>query len=116
MGDEALPIIEIRPKNTFYTYEAKYIKGMTDFIIPAPLPRKVYFRVQKIALSAYRALGCRHFARVDMIVNKKNQPYLLEVNTIPGMTSTSLLPQAAKEKGILFDELVLKILKAALPE
>ncbi len=114
VGDEALPVIEIRPKDTFYTYEAKYIKGLTDFIIPARLPKRVYFQVQEIALSAYHALGCRHFARVDMIVNKKNKPYLLEVNTIPGMTATSLLPQAAAKKGIGFDDLVLKILKLAL--
>lgn len=114
VGDEALPVIEIRPKDAFYTYEAKYIKGLTDFIIPAPLPKKVYSQVQKIALSAYHALGCRHFARVDMIVNKKNKPYLLEVNTIPGMTATSLLPQAAAKRGISFDNLVLKILKLAI--
>lgn len=114
VGDEALPVIEIRPKDAFYTYEAKYIKGLTNFIIPAPLPQKVYSRVQEIALAAYHALGCRHFARVDMIVNKKNRPYLLEVNTIPGMTETSLLPQAAAKWGISFDNLVLKILELAL--
>ena len=114
VGDEALPVIEIRPKDAFYTYEAKYIKGLTDFIIPARLPKRVYSQVQKIALSAYHALGCRHFARVDMIVNKKNKPYLLEVNTIPGMTATSLLPQAAAKRGISFDDLVLNILKLAI--
>ena len=114
VGNEALPVIEIQPKDAFYTYEAKYIKGLTDFIIPARLPKRVYSQVQKIALSAYHALGCRHFARVDMIVNKKNKPYLLEVNTIPGMTATSLLPQAAAKRGISFDNLVLKILEMAL--
>ncbi len=114
VGDQALPVIEIRPKDAFYTYKAKYIKGLTNFIIPARLPKRVYSQVQKIALSAYHALGCRHFARVDMIVNKKNKPYLLEVNTIPGMTATSLLPQAAAKRGILFDDLVLKILELAL--
>lgn len=114
VGDEALPVIEIRPKDAFYTYEAKYIKGLTDFVIPARLPKKVYSQVQRIALIAYHALGCRHFARVDMIVNKKNKPYLLEVNTIPGMTATSLLPQAAAKRGISFDDLVLRILELAL--
>lgn len=114
VGDEALPVIEIQPKDAFYTYEAKYIKGLTDFVIPARLPKKVYSQVQRIALIAYHALGCRHFARVDMIVNKKNKPYLLEVNTIPGMTATSLLPQAAAKRGISFDDLVLRILELAL--
>lgn len=114
VGNEILPVIEIRPKNAFYTYEAKYIKGLTDFIIPARLPKKVYSQVQMIALAAYHALGCRHFARVDIIVSKENKPYLLEVNTIPGMTVTSLLPQAAAKKGMAFDDLVLKILKLAL--
>lgn len=114
VGDEALPVIEIRPKDAFYTYEAKYIKGLTDFIIPARLSKRVYSQVQRIALTAYHALGCRHFARVDMIVNKKNKPYLLELNTIPGMTATSLLPQAAAKRGISFDNLVLKILEMAL--
>ena len=114
VGDEALPVIEIRPKDAFYTYEAKYIKGLTDFIIPARLSKRVYSQVQEIALSAYHALGCRHFARVDIIVSKKNKPYLLEVNTIPGMTATSLLPQASAKRGISFDDLVLKILEMAL--
>lgn len=114
VGGEVLPVIEIRPKNAFYTYEAKYIKGLTDFIIPARLSKRVYSQVQRIALSAYQALGCRHFARVDIIVSKKNKPYLLEVNTIPGMTATSLLPQASAKRGISFDNLVLKILEMAL--
>ncbi len=114
VGDEALPVIEIRPKDAFYTYEAKYIKGLTDFVIPAPLPKRAYSQVQRIALAAYHALGCRHFARVDIVMNKKNKPYLLEVNTIPGMTATSLLPQAAAKRGIGFDDLVLKILELTL--
>jgi D-alanine-D-alanine ligase len=114
VGTRALPVIEIRPKDTFYTYQAKYVKGLTDFIIPARLSKKVYSRVEKIALSAYQALDCRHFGRVDLIVNRKNQPYLLEVNTIPGMTATSLLPQAARHQGISFDSLIVKILKLAI--
>ncbi|MBI3990597.1 MAG: D-alanine--D-alanine ligase, partial [Candidatus Omnitrophica bacterium] len=81
---------------------------------PAPLPAEVYARVQEAALIAHKSIGCYCFSRVDIIVNKNNEPVILEVNTIPGLTSTSLLPKAAKAKGIDFPSLVSKMIESAL--
>ncbi|MBI3292770.1 MAG: D-alanine--D-alanine ligase [Elusimicrobia bacterium] len=114
LGDQPLPVIEIIPANPFYDYEAKYVPGKSTHVIPARLPAGVLHRVQMLALAAFRALGAKAVARVDMIVDRRMEPFLLEVNTIPGMTETSLLPEAARAIGISFDELVLKILKYSL--
>lgn len=105
-----LPVLELVTKKEFYDYEAKYTKGMTEFIIPARLPKPVYEHTQKIALDAHRALGCHGFSRVDVIVMNNLEPYILEVNTIPGMTDLSDLPAEAAHAGISYDELVLEIL------
>ncbi|MBI5892302.1 MAG: D-alanine--D-alanine ligase [Deltaproteobacteria bacterium] len=102
----ALPIIEVKPKNGLYDYKSKYTKGMTEYICPAPLIKTLESRIKKIALDAYNALGCSGAARVDIMLDKKNRPYVLEVNTIPGMTELSLLPKAANHAGIDFPELV----------
>ncbi|MBM7624384.1 D-alanine--D-alanine ligase family protein [Sporohalobacter salinus] len=109
-----LPIIEIKPKNGVYDFEAKYTKGMTEFIIPARLEEEIYNWAQEMANKAYKVLKCSGMARVDLIVSKEGKPYVLEVNTIPGMTETSLLPQAAKAAEIEFPDLVLKILEYAV--
>jgi len=109
----ALPIIEILPKEELYNYKAKYTPGFCEFITPAPLKKSDYLKAEKIALRAYQALNCRDFARVDMIM-REGETYLLEVNTIPGMTGKSLLPRAAQAEGIGFPELVDKIVKSAL--
>ncbi len=109
----ALPILELRPKNEFYDYEAKYTAGGTDFILPARLPKDLYKHVQDTALSAHRSLGCHGFSRVDIIVGSDHTPYVHEVNTIPGMTEQSDLPAEAECAGISFDELVVRILESA---
>jgi D-alanine-D-alanine ligase len=109
----ALPILELRAKNEFYDYEAKYTKGMTEFVLPAELPDDITERAKKIAIEAHKALWCYGVSRVDMIVNN-NDLYVLEVNTLPGMTTTSDLPAQAENFGIGFDDLVEKILLSGL--
>ncbi len=114
LGNEPLPVIEIIPKTTFYDYRAKYEPGMSEHIVPAKLPRQQYELAQSLALSAHCALGCEGATRVDMVIDEKGKIYLLEINTIPGMTETSLLPEAAAVAGIDFKQLVVKILSYAL--
>ncbi|MFH1782690.1 MAG: D-alanine--D-alanine ligase [Candidatus Omnitrophota bacterium] len=114
LGDTPLPIVEIIPKNKFFDFEAKYKKGFTEYISPAKIDDSIYAECQSAALKAHKALGARFFSRVDIILSKDNIPYILEVNTIPGLTETSLLPKAANEAGIDFEELTLKILESAI--
>lgn len=109
----ALPVLELVPQKEFYDFEAKYTAGMTDFVLPARLPKPLYKKVQDTALAAHRALGCYGVSRVDMIVSKDHIPYVHDVNTIPGMTERSDLPAEAENAGISFDELVVKILESA---
>ncbi|MFO7819708.1 MAG: D-alanine--D-alanine ligase [Halanaerobacter sp.] len=111
---EALPVIEIRPRGGVYDYESKYTKGATDFVIPAPLDEEVYNKAQELSLKSHQILNCQGVSRVDLRVTPRGEVYVLEVNTIPGMTETSLLPQAAAEKGLEFPELVEKILNLAI--
>ncbi len=112
--DRALPLIELRPHREFYDYIAKYTPGECEFIIPAELDAETTARVQELALHAHRALGCFGFSRVDLRLTPQNEPYLLEVNTLPGMTDTSDLPKAAAAMGIAFDDLVERMLLTAL--
>ena len=114
LGDRALGAIEIVPKNIFYDYEAKYKAGMSEHFFPARVPAEVYQRVLQNGLDAHRALGCRGYSRVDFIVDAAGAPYVLEVNTLPGMTATSLLPDIARGAGISFPDLVEEILRLAL--
>lgn len=111
----ALPIIEIIPQNehTFFDYEAKYTPGATREICPAPLPTHLAQKAQHCALTAHRALGCKGYSRTDMIL-KEEEIYVLELNTIPGMTETSLFPLAARTMGISFTTLLEKLIKLAL--
>jgi D-alanine-D-alanine ligase len=111
----ALPILELRPKSKagFYDYEAKYTKGMTEFILPAELSPEVTKTCQELAVTTFRALNCSGYARVDMIVSPEGQPYVLEVNTLPGMTDTSDLPAMAQEAGMSYDQLVERILMSS---
>jgi D-alanine-D-alanine ligase len=114
LGDQALPILELVPKRqAFYDYKAKYTKGETQFILPARLEKYVYARVQKLALLCHQVIGCAGFSRVDLIVEHGEDPYFLEVNTLPGMTDISDLPAQAAHVGISYDQLVLEILKSA---
>lgn len=108
----ATEILELRPKNEWYDYEAKYTKGMTEFILPAEISEKLTKEVKDIAIKAFEACGCSGVSRVDfLIVNEI--PYVLEINTSPGMTDTSDLPAQAAACGIEYDELVELILKSA---
>lgn len=115
LGDQPLPIIEIIParSRTFYDFHAKYAPGGSRHLLPARLTRRHADRARVLALSACRVLGTRAVARVDFIVDARRGPALLEVNTIPGMTETSLLPEAARAAGFDFDALVLKIAEAS---
>ena len=108
----ALPVIEIKPKSRFFDYRAKYTLGLTRYIVPAKIKDEEGRRVKQQALTAHRVLGCQGFSRVDVIL-KDSCPYILEVNTIPGLTETSLLPKAAKTAGISFDSLCLRLVKLA---
>jgi D-alanine-D-alanine ligase len=108
-----LPIIEIAPKSGFYDFHSKYTKGETEYIIPARIPREKYLTAQDLSLRAFRALGCSGVARVDLMLDERDNPFVLEVNTMPGMTETSLLPKAANYAGIAFEELAERILLGA---
>jgi D-alanine-D-alanine ligase len=111
-GFEVLPILELRPKRRFYDYVAKYTKGETEFILPAPLNPSEERLVKEMALKAFVEAGCRGFGRVDGIFSD-GRFYFLEINTVPGLTETSDLPASAKAGGIEFEELVEIILKSA---
>lgn len=102
VGDEALPVVEIVPKVDFYSYENKYTKGNSDYFCPARLGPEITAAVQSAALAAHRALGLRVYSRVDVLLDASDRPFVLEVNTIPGMTATSLLPKAAAAAGLDF--------------
>lgn len=114
LDKDPLPVIEIIPEHGIYDYECKYQKGKSQYIVPAELPPKTVPQLQEYARLAYRALGCRHYARVDFRLTENQEAFCLEVNTLPGMTATSLVPKAAKATGIDFPELVDKIIKFAL--
>jgi D-alanine-D-alanine ligase len=109
-----LPAIEIVAPGGFYDFSAKYQKGKTQYLCPAPLPTKVLQKIGELAYRSYQVLGCEGAARVDFRITPRGQPYVLEINTVPGMTATSLLPMAAAQAGIGYDDLVERILRSAL--
>ncbi|MZH02279.1 MAG: D-alanine--D-alanine ligase [Nitrospinae bacterium] len=108
-----MPIIHIRPKSGFYDYEAKYTSGKTEYICPADINKDEAERCRQVAIQVFQVLRGRGFPRVDVILDEQGVPQVLEMNTIPGMTPTSLLPMAAREMGMAFDDLVVEILKTA---
>jgi D-alanine-D-alanine ligase len=108
-----MPIIHIRPKSGFYDYEAKYTSGKTEYICPADIEEDEADRCRQVAIKVFQVLRGRGFPRVDVILDGQGTPQVLEINTIPGMTPTSLLPMAAQEMGMEFDDLVVEILKTA---
>lgn len=114
LDGKPLPVIELKPKAEFYSYKAKYTKGMTDYLVPAPISESLAARLNDLAGQVYRALGLRHFARIDFMVDDGGSPYVLEANTIPGFTEFSLLPKAAKTAGIPFDDLCRRLISLAL--
>ncbi len=113
LNNAVLGGVEVRPSLEFYSYEAKYTSGLTEYILPPVLDRKSYALSKRLALASHKALQCSGATRVDLRVNNRGNPFVLEVNTIPGMTETSLLPKIAKKAGIEFPDLLEKILAGA---
>ncbi len=113
LGDQAFPLIRIEAPGGSYDYQAKYFSDETRYFCPSGLPSAQEGRIQALALRASRILDCRGWGRVDVMLNAKGEPYLLEANTVPGMTGHSLVPMAAKQAGIQFDDLVVRILEDA---
>lgn len=114
LEDRSIGAIEIVPKNEFYDFEAKYTDGMAEHIFPARLEPLLYDKAEQAGLAAHRALGCKGYSRVDLLVTSSGDCYVLEVNTLPGMTALSLLPEiAAKGAGLSFEALVSRIIESA---
>ena len=113
VGDSILPIVEIIPKNKFYDYKCKYSLGMSSYEVPAEIATDVKEKINKYSLELHHLIGCRHYSRIDVKLDSNNNIYLLEINTLPGMTQTSLLPKAARTYGITFSELIDKIINLA---
>lgn len=113
INGEPLPLIEVVPKSGFYDFQSKYTKGATEYILPARLPEKLSREIQEATLEIYRELGCEGCARADFIVDDHGRFFFLEINTIPGMTETSLIPKAAVHVGLSFENLVDKLLDSS---
>jgi D-alanine-D-alanine ligase len=114
LGEEALPIVEIRPKHEIYDYECKYTKGMSEYEVPASLDPQVAETARSLAESAHRILRLSAYSRVDLRLDPEDRLWCLEANSLPGMTPTSLLPKAARAAGISFEELCERIVHLAL--
>lgn len=114
VDNKALPVLEIKPKHELYDYECKYTSGMSEYEVPAQISKDAERILQEQALKAFTALGCEGYARVDFRLGKDEKPFCLEVNTLPGMTATSLVPKMAKAVGISFEELVERIIQLSL--
>lgn len=114
LDGHAMGIVEIRPKSGVYDYASKYTKGLTEYFAPAPLGEKLTAAIRAAAEKAYQACGCRDYARVDFMVDEHEAFYLLEINTLPGMKETSLLPMSARCEGLDFTELVKAMITPAL--
>lgn len=113
LGEEILPSIRIQPAGTFYDYEAKYLSDETQYFCPAGLEASQEANLQALVLKAWTTLGCKGWGRIDVMLDSDGQFYLLEANTSPGMTSHSLVPMAARQAGLSFSQLVVRILELA---
>ncbi len=116
LGDQVLGGVEVIPSAEFYSYKAKYTPGLTRYILPPELDETLYNKLKMLALASHRALGCKGATRVDLILDESNNPYVLEVNTIPGMTETSLLPKIARLAGLDFGDLIEEIIRISLKD
>lgn len=116
LNGKVLGGVEVKPSLDFYNYEAKYTAGKTEYILPPEISSNSYEKVKEIALKAHTSLGCKGATRVDLKISEKGMPYVLEVNAIPGMTETSLLPKIAKKAGMDFPTLIEEILRGAIIE
>jgi len=116
LNEQALPLIRVQAAGEFYDYEAKYLSNTTQYHCPCGLDAKKEREVQDLAVKAFRTLGCRGWGRVDFLLDEDGNPYVLEMNTLPGMTDHSLVPMAARQQGISFEELVIGILESSLDE
>ncbi|TGB04505.1 D-alanine--D-alanine ligase [Halobacillus salinus] len=114
--EQALPVIEIIPKNEYYDFDSKYKPGGSEHIVPAEIDQDLTVRMQEEAILAHQELGCKVYSRVDFIINEQNEPVILEVNTLPGMTPTSLFPDSAQEIGWSYDELIQKFVELSASE
>ncbi|MDH5180872.1 MAG: D-alanine--D-alanine ligase [Gammaproteobacteria bacterium] len=114
LGDEALPAIRLETPHGFYDYEAKYQSNDTRYIIPCGLDKHAEAQLQRLARATFNAMGASGWGRVDIFVDQQGEPWILELNTLPGMTDHSLVPMAAKAAGIEFDELVIRILQQSM--
>jgi D-alanine-D-alanine ligase len=113
LGEQALPLIKLETPRDFYDYEAKYVADDTRYIVPCGLSEKKEREIQALCLNAFQSLGCRGWGRVDLMLSRSGRPYLLEVNTSPGMTDHSLVPMAARAIGLSYEDLCLRILQSA---
>ena len=116
LDGEPLPIVEIEPKTGHYDYENKYTVGATEYHCPAQLDDAVTARASELSLRAWQAVEGRHFGRVDLMLDADLEPFVLEVNTLPGLTETSLLPKAAAAAGISFEQLCQRMVELALEQ
>lgn len=114
LGGVALPVVEVRPRSGRYDYQSKYTVGATEYVCPAQFDAEQTARIQGVALAVFNALGCRDYGRVDIVVSADGVPYVLEVNTLPGMTATSLFPKAARAAGLSYEQLCERMLELAL--
>ena len=114
LGDSALPVIKLLPPGKFYDFNAKYESDKMQYICPSQLDDSMEYELKKISLNCFKVCGCKGWGRVDIIIDDKGNPWVIELNTVPGMTSHSLVPLAAKQRDIDFENLVLKILDSSL--